>query len=151
MEILFRVLETLCVGIIIGGGVIMATCVRPLLLPILSNSKNPELIATIEDISIKAWNKYNRYAFLASLCLLFLDGMRFFMAFPCSYWHAGIVSIIVLAFMKKFTIDRQLSIRLQTNSSNAVGSVAQNAGHRQVERLSKIILFLAVLAVMVSR
>lgn len=150
-EMFLIALETLCIGLIIGGGVIMAACVRPFLLHVLFNSPNSEIVSTVEAISIKAWNRYNRYAFFSSLFLLLLDAIRFFVGFTYSLWHVGIMSIIVLAFVRKFAIDRQLSIRLQENSSAVVGSEDQNAGHRQVELLSKIILFLAIIAVIVPK
>ncbi len=150
-EMFLYALETLCIGLIIGGGVIMAACVRPFLLHVLFNSRNSEIVSTVEGISIKAWNRYNRYAFFSSLFLLLFDAIRFFAGLTYSFWHVGIMSIIVLAFVRKFAIDRQLSIRLQENSSAVVGSEAQNAGHRQVELLSKIILFLAIIAVIVPK
>ena len=143
--------ETLCVGLMIGGGVIMAACVRPFLLHVLANNSNSEIVSTVEGISIKAWNRYNRYAFFSSIILLLLDGIRFFTGLKYSLWHVGIMIIIVLAFARKFAIDRQLSIRLQENSSSAVGSEAQNASHRQVELLSKIILFLAIITVILPK
>lgn len=151
LEVLLHVLETIGMSLIIGGGIIMAACVRPLLLPLLSTDENPKLASTIEGISIKAWNGYNRYAFLASILLLLLEGIRFLTGLPFSYWHAGVISLIVLALSRKLMVDRQLSLRLQTASTHAIGSVEQNAGHRQVELLSKMILLLAIITVIVPR
>jgi hypothetical protein len=151
IEMLFHFLETLFIGLIIGGGVIMAACVRPFLLQVLSGGGNRELVSTVEGISIKAWNRYNRYAFFSSLLLLLLDLIRYFAGLGNPLWHMGILGIIVLAFLRKFQIDRQLSVRLQEKPLAAAGSAEQNAGHRQVERLSKIILFLAVIAVVLPK
>lgn len=146
LEMFLRAFETLFVSLIIGGGVIMAACVRPFLLHVLSGKdKSPELISTVESISIQAWSRYNRYAFFSSLSLLLLEGIRIFTESSYSYWHIGIVGVIILAFIRKFAIDHQLSSRLQKNGSSAVGSIEQNMGHRQVELLSKIILLLAVI------
>ncbi|USG63334.1 hypothetical protein NDK47_14180 [Brevibacillus ruminantium] len=147
LEWTMRVLEILCYGLIIGGGVIMAVCVRPLLLPLLSSDKTPDVVSLIEGISIQAWNRYNRYAFYSSLVLLLLNVIYFLSAAaPSSLFHVAIMLLVVLGFARKFSIDRQLRTRLEENAHAAVGSIEQIAGHRQVELLSKIILILTLIA-----
>ncbi len=71
-------IDRLSLALIVGGGVMMAAGVRPLLLPILAQRDSTALAATIEGISINAWNRYNRYAFLATGTLAAIDIVRIF-------------------------------------------------------------------------
>lgn len=136
-------LEVLCLTMILGGGLVLAACVRSFFLRTQAVSANPEIISTVEDLSIKAWNRYNRYSFLCSLGLLALDVIRFSAGMVLSFWHLATILVLVLAFMRKFSIDHQLSKRLRDEAAGAVGSKEQNAGHREVEMITKLILILA--------
>lgn len=57
MNLTLLAFEKLALTIILGGGIIMAACVRPLLIEKLSQRSDSNLVTTIEGISIGAWNK----------------------------------------------------------------------------------------------
>lgn len=147
LEWLLHGLEIILVGLIVGGGIVMAVCVRPFLLRQQSNSDSREFISMIESISIKAWSKYNFYAFLSTFLLLALDGIRYFFGLSFSYWHIILIGMVFFAFIWKFLIDHQLTIRVEKNASAAIGSTEQNANHQQAEFLSKAILVMAIFSI----
>lgn len=150
LSIIVLALDSLCLALILGGGIILAACVRPVLLRISTASGNPELITTVEHLSIQSWNRYNLYAMGGSVGLFLLDMVRLLAGLPLSYWHFAASVLMILAFTRKLVMDRQLSKRLQSGAEAAVKSAEQRAGHREVEWLTKIILLLALLALFVS-
>ncbi|MFD0712265.1 hypothetical protein [Paenibacillus sp. GCM10027626] len=144
-------IENLALALIVGGGVIMAAGVRPLLLEKLSQRSDPNLVAAIEGISISSWNKYNRFAFFATLLIVAVDLIRLGSGFSFAYWHIGLAILMVIALIRKFAIDKQMKDRLNVDAAAAVGSKEQNAGHRQVEFLSKMILIFALLLIILPK
>lgn len=54
---------------------------------------------------------------------------------------------MLAALIGKLAVDKQLKQRLNTYAADAVGSKEQNAGHRLVERLTKLILVIALILV----
>lgn len=147
LNLFLLAIEKLTLTIIFGGGVIMAAGVRPLLIEKLSQRSDSNLVSTIEGISINAWNKYNRFAFIASLILTIVYVARLISGLSFEYWHFCIAMLMVLALIRKFAIDKQLKNRLNISGSATVGSKEQNDGHRQVEFLSKVILIFALLLI----
>lgn len=147
MNLTLLAFEKLALTIILGGGIIMAACVRPLLIEKLSQRSDSNLISTIEGISIGAWNKYNRFAFVAALTLMLIDVLRLISGLTSEFWHFGITLLIAIALIRKFMIDKQLQNRLINNGPATVGSKEQNDGHFQVELLSKAILILALMLI----
>jgi len=147
LNMFLQAILTLALTIIFGGGIIMAAAVRPLINGKLSSISDPNMTAVIEEISIHAWNKYNRFAFFAALLLVLIDLIRLTSGLSTAYWHLGISLLMVVAFMRKFAIDKQLKNRLQSNGGAIVGSKEQTAGHRQVELLSKLILVASLILI----
>lgn len=145
------VIENLALALIIGGGVTMAAGVRPLLQEKLSQRSNSNLIATIEEISINSWNKYNHFAFISALLIVAVDLIRVSNGFSFTYWHIGLALLMALALIRKFAIDKQMKDRLNVGSASVVRSKEQNAGHRQVEFLSKMILVFALLLIILPK
>lgn len=145
LEVTLMSIERVSLAIIVGGGIIMATCVRPLLLQQLSRKDRTEIVKLTEAISINAWNRYNRVAFAATTVMVVLDFFRIVMGIQYSYWHLGLAAIILLLLLWKFIVDKSLKKRLMEKGDAAVNSIKQNKGHRLVELLSKIILVLAII------
>ncbi|ERI10696.1 hypothetical protein HMPREF0083_01200 [Aneurinibacillus aneurinilyticus ATCC 12856] len=145
MQMVLLWIERLALALIVGGGIIMAAGIRPLLIPLLGERGNPALVSIIEKLSISAWNRYNRYAFLSIVLVVIIDILRIVTELPFSYWHAAIAIVIMIALLGKLAIDRELRLRLQEKSAEVVGSIEQNTGHRRVELLTKIILILAII------
>lgn len=56
--IVLQAIENLALAVIVGGAVVMATAVRPILSAKLASSSDSGWLATLEEISIHAWNKY---------------------------------------------------------------------------------------------
>jgi hypothetical protein len=151
LSMILLAIENLALALIVGGGIVMATSVRPLLLEKLSQRSDPNLVSTIEGISINSWNKYNRLAFVSALLLAVVDLIRLSSNLSFAYWHLGLTILMVLALIRKFAIDKQLKLRLNTSAAAAVGSREQNAGHRHVELLSKMILIFALLLMILPK
>ena len=147
LETIFMSIEQISLAIIVGGGIIMAVCVRPLLLQQLSRKDRPEMISIIETISINAWNRYNRIAFAAIVIIMVLDLLRIGVNIQYSFWHLGLVFIILLLLLWKHIVDHSLKKRLLEMGDTAVNSAEQNKEHHLVELLSKIILVLAVILI----
>ncbi|WP_232697520.1 hypothetical protein [Brevibacillus daliensis] len=147
LNLFLLAIENLALTIIFGGGIIMAAGVRPLLIEKLSMRSDPKLVSAIEEISINAWNRYNRFAFIAALLVTIVDLVRLISGLSFEYWHICLNILIVLAFIRKFAIDKQLKNRLNISGATVVGSKEQNDGHRQVEFLSKAILIFSLLLI----
>jgi hypothetical protein len=113
----------------------------------LSQRSHSKLVSTIEGISINAWNKYNRFAFIAALNITIVDLVRLISGLSFEYWHFCITILMVFTLIGKLAIDKQLKNRLSTSGAAIVGSKEQNEGHRQVEFLSKVILIFALLLI----
>ncbi|AIE61727.1 hypothetical protein [Bacillus methanolicus] len=145
LEVILMSIERVSLAIIVGGGIIMAACVRPLLLQQLSRKDRTEIVKSTEAISINAWNRYNKVAFVATTVMMVLDFIRIGMRIQYSYWHLGLVAIILLLLLWKFIVDKSLKKRLLEKGDAAVNSSEQNKEHRLVELLSKIILVLAII------
>jgi len=143
-------LDMLCLTLVLGGGIILATCVRPFMLRITTASADPELLTTVEQLSIQSWNRYNRFVMGGSIGLFFVDIVRLLAGLPLSYWHFAASILMVLALTRKLIVDRQLNERLQSGADAAVASEEQRAGHREVERITKMILLLALVALIAS-
>lgn len=150
LNTILLIIERFSLALIVGGGVIMAACVRPLLLQQLSRREYPELVSSVEGISIGAWNRYNRYAFISTVILVILGLIRILLGIDLPYWKLGLSMVMFVLLLWKFVIDAKLKTRLQEIGDAAVGSEQQRAGHRQVELLSKIILVLAVVLTILS-
>lgn len=147
LEVILMSIERVSLAIIVGGGIIMATCVRPLLLQQLLRKDRTEIVKLTEAISINAWNRYNRVAFAAITVMVVSDFIRIGMRIHYSYWHLGLASIILLLLLWKFVVDKLLKKRLMEKGDAAVNSIEQNKGHRLVELVSKIILILSLLLI----
>ena len=147
LNLFLLAIENLALAIIFGGGVIMAVGVRPLLLEKLSIRSNSKMVSAIEEISINAWNRYNRFAFISALLVAIVDLVRLISGLSFEYWHICLNILMMLAFIRKFAIDKQLKNRLNMNGATIVGSKEQNDGHRQVEFLSKAILIFSLLLI----
>ena len=132
--------EQVALAMIIGGGIVMAVCVRPLLLRLLSHKDRPEMVHLAEALSIHAWNRYNR----AALAILMLDLTRMGAGIHYTAWHVCLSGTILVLFFVKFVVDRSLRKRLEEKGSAAVDSFEQKRGHCLVELLSKVILVLAI-------
>lgn len=145
MQMVLLWIERLALAVIVGGGVVMAAGVRPLFAPILAERGNAALVSTIENLSISAWNRYNRYAFLSIVLVIIIDVLRIVAGLTFSYWHIAMAIAIMIALLGKLVIDRKLQSRLREKSIEAVGSTEQNTDHRRVELLTKIILILAII------
>ncbi|HZG80060.1 MAG TPA: hypothetical protein VEZ13_04720 [Brevibacillus sp.] len=150
LSIIVLTLDMFCLALILGGGIILAACVRPFLLRISTASGNPELITTVEHLSIQSWNRYNLYAMGGSVGLFLLDIVRLLAGLPLSYWHFAASLLMIVSFTRKLIMDRQLSERMQSGAEAAVESAEQRAGHREVEWLTKVILLLALSALFLS-
>lgn len=149
--IVLQAFENLALAVIVGGAIVMAAAVRPLLSEKLASSSDSGWVATIEEISIHAWNKYNRLALASAVLLLVVDTIRFLGQLSSAYWHLGLTLLMLAALIGKLIVDKQLKQRLSTYAAEAVDSKEQNAGHRQVERLTKLILVLALLLVILPQ
>lgn len=147
LNLIFLAIERLAIAFIVGGGVIMAICVRPLLLQHLSRREHPELVSNVEGISIGAWNRYNRFALISTVILVVLGFIRILLRIQFSYWETGLSLVMFVLLLRKIAIDRKLKARLHEIGDAAVGSEQQKAGHRQVELLSKVILVVAVVSI----
>ncbi|MDX8367996.1 hypothetical protein [Cytobacillus sp. IB215665] len=147
LEIILISIERILLAVIVGGGIIMAASVRPLLLQQLSHKDRLEIVNSIEAISIMAWNRYNKVAFVATTIIMFLDLIRFGIGIQYSYWHLILVSIIQLLFLWKLIVDNSLKKRLIEVGEAAVNSLEQNHEHRLVELLSKIIFVSAIILI----
>ena len=145
LEEILMSIERVLLALIVGGGIIMASCVRPLLIQQLSRKDKPEIVTSIEAISINAWNRYNRVAFVATAVMMGIDLIRIGMRIQYSNWHLSSEAIILILLLFKFTIDKTLKKRLLEKGEAAVNSSSQNNGHNLVEFLSKIILVLAII------
>lgn len=145
LDVILMSIEKILLAIIVGGMIIMAACVRPLLLQQLSRKGAPEIVKLIEGISINAWNRYNRVAFAAAAVMIILDFIRIGKRIQYSYWHLGLEVIILFLLFLKFAIDKTLKKRLIENGDAAVNSSEQNKGHYLVELLSKLILIVAII------
>lgn len=145
--IVLQAIENLALAIIVGGAIVMAAAVRPLLSEKLVLSSNSGMVATLEEISIKAWNKYNRLALASTVLLTVVETIRLLGQLSSAYWHLGLTLLMLAALIGKLVVDKQLKQRLSTYAAEAVDSKEQNAGHRQVERLTKLILVIALLLV----
>ncbi|AZK45378.1 hypothetical protein [Paenibacillus lentus] len=144
---ILNAIENVVLGLIVGGAIVMAAGVRPLLSDRLALSVETGMAPLFEEISINAWNRYNRLAFAAAVLLFFVDMIRLLSALSSAYWHLGLTLLMLAALIGKLVIDKQLKQRLSTYGAAAVNSKEQNAGHRQVEWLTKLILVIALLLV----
>ncbi|CAJ1000844.1 hypothetical protein [Brevibacillus aydinogluensis] len=147
LNLVLAAMERLALTVIVGGGVVMAAGVRPLLLSILAKPGQPDLAETVEGLSINAWNRYNRFALWAAIVVAVVDLVRIVTGLAFSWWHVGLILTIFVALLGKLLIDQTLKTRLNETGAEAVGSAEQRAGHRRVEFLSVVILVLAVLLV----
>ncbi len=142
IDLLFLTLQKILLAIIIGGGIIMASAVRPLFLATLQAQALP--LAPIEQMHIAAWNRYNQRSLFAALAFSLLEILH-----QVSHWHLDVLPLLcslllLLAFSRKLAVDRRLRKLVEEHHELAVGSATQQAGHREVEILSIVILFLAL-------
>ncbi|GIP60832.1 hypothetical protein [Paenibacillus woosongensis] len=144
---ILQAIENFALAIIVGGGIVMAAAVRPLLSAKLAISTGSDVAPVFEEISINAWNRYNRLALLSAAALLIVDVIRVLTRLSSAYWHLVLAFLMLAALIGKLAVDKQLKQRLNTYAADAVGSKEQNAGHRLVERLTKLILVIALLLV----
>lgn len=142
IDLLFLSLQKILLAIIIGGGIIMASAVRPLFLATMQAQALP--IAPIEQMHIAAWNRYNQRSLLAALLFVLLELLR--QASTGQYHLLPLLGsfLLLLAFLRKLAVDRRLKRRVEEEQELAVGSSAQEAGHREAEILSIVILLLAL-------
>lgn len=147
LEVMHMSVEKLLLSLIVGGMIIMVVCVRPLLSQHLQPNNRTEFGKLIEGISIQAWNRYNRVAFVSIALLLILDFIQFAIGNKYSYWDLVIETIILFLLLLKFTLDKSLMKRLMKFGNDAVQSAEQNKGHRLVEMLSKFILILSIILI----
>ncbi|WP_110929888.1 hypothetical protein [Paenibacillus bouchesdurhonensis] len=145
--IILQAIENVALALIVGGAIVMAAGVRPLLSDKLALGSDSGMAPTFEEISINAWNRYNRLAFAAAVLLLVVDMIRLLGQLSSVYWHMGLTLLMLVALIGKLAVDKQLKLRLNTYAAAAVNSKEQNKDHRKVERLTKLILVIAVLLV----
>ncbi|GAA0135212.1 hypothetical protein YSY43_20520 [Paenibacillus sp. YSY-4.3] len=145
---ILQAIENFALALIVGGAIVMAAAVRPLLSEKLALSSDSGMASTLEEISINAWNKYNRLALASTVLLSVVDMIRIIGRLSAAYWHMGLTLLMLAALIGKLAIDKQLKQRLNTYAADAVGSKEQNTGHRQVEWLTKLILVIALLLVL---
>ncbi|WAH39345.1 hypothetical protein [Alicyclobacillus dauci] len=122
----------------------MAAGVRPLLLPLLTGRVDSPVVPVLEQLSIDAWNRYNRFSLAAALVFFATEVLRVATGLSTTYWQLGLIAPVVAAFIGKLVIDKRLKTRLQELGDEAVTSEQQQAGHRRVELLSMFILILSV-------
>ncbi|WP_019638916.1 hypothetical protein [Paenibacillus fonticola] len=149
--ILLQAIENVALALIVGGAIVMAAAVRPFLSEKLALSSDAGLVATLEEISINSWNRYNRLALASAAALTVVDIIRFLTQLSAAYWHLGLTLLMLTALTGKLAVDKQLKLRLNTHAAAAVNSEEQNRGHRQVERLTKLILVIALLLVILPQ
>lgn len=145
LEVILMSVERVLLSLIVGGMIIMAVCVRPLLLPQLTRKDRSEFGNLIEGISINAWNSYNKVAFVATAVMLVLDFIRIAIGIKYTYWDLVLKTIMLFLLLLKFTLDKSLKKRLFEYGNDAINSSEQNKGHLLVELLSKGILILSVI------
>jgi hypothetical protein len=142
--------ERILLALIIGGGIVMASCVRPLFLEVLNGESKDSTVILIERISINAWNKYNRIALLSTLIILALELVFIALGWSYTYIHLGIVILMVIALIRKLQVDQKLKNRVKIHDVSNVVSAEQKSGHREVELLSIGILILALLMMIIK-
>lgn len=136
------VIEKLLLSLIVGGGIVLAACVRPFISLALAGN-DQAIKETVENISISYWNRYNRLALISISLFALLEVVGLFIHALTSSVSLGLAVAILLMLVRKLVVDSTLRRRLQTNPG-AVGSEEQNRGHREVELLSKLIIVLAL-------
>lgn len=148
-EVILMSVERFLLALIVGGGIIMAVCVRPLLLQNLKQKDKQAFVNLIEGISINVWNRYNIVAFVATAIMLALDILRIIIRIKYSYWELVLETIILFLLFLKITLDKSLKKRLLEYGNSAINSSEQNKGHQLVELLSKVILLLAIILLII--
>lgn len=149
--VILQAIENVALALIVGGAIVMAAAVRPFLSGRLALSSDEQIASTLEEISINSWNRYNRLALASAVALMTVDVIRFLSQLSSAYWHLGLTILMLAALIGKLAVDKQLKQRLNTYAATAVNSKEQNAGHRQVERLTKLILVIALLLVILPQ
>lgn len=145
LEGILMSVDRVLLSLIVGGMIIMAGCVRPLLIQQLTRKDNSEFSNLIEGLSINAWNRYNNLAFAATAVMLVLDIIRMAIGIKYTYWGLVLKAIILVLFFLKFTLDTSLKKRLLEYGNAAINSSEQKKGHHLVEMMSKGILIFSVI------
>jgi hypothetical protein len=137
-------LERICEALILGGGIVMGAGVRKVIQGVLMQKEQygNETVATVETLSIKMWNQYNRLALISSVALMVLEGLKSLLNVQVDGIAAIFVALNVVILLRKLVVDRKLRARVDAAGEQAVGSAEQTSGHREVEILS-MLLFLS--------
>jgi len=148
-NLILLAIEKLALTIVLGGGIVMAAAVRPVLQKKLKHVSNMSVLYNVEGISIQAWNRYNRYSFMAVILVAIVELVRLISGYSTQYWYIGVALFIIVLFIGKLLIDKKLTNNLNSEGASAVGSNKQSRGHHQVELLSKFILVFALVLMVI--
>jgi hypothetical protein len=144
MYLWLSALERLALALVFGGGVIMSSCVRPILLQALS-AKGQTVTAvatTIDGIRVHSWERYNRMAFIAVVVLVIVEVIRSISVGGVAYIAIGLSLFLGIALVRKMIVDHRLKTRLLLEAS-ASAPLVGSSERRELEVLSISILILS--------
>jgi hypothetical protein len=149
MDLWLSALERLTLALVFGGGIVMGSCVRPILLQALTGKVQvlPAVTTTVDGIRIHSWERYNRMAFCAVLVLVVVQIIRSVRAGGITYIPMALSLLLVLALVRKLLVDQRLNARLSQETATNLSLVGVNE-RRELEVLSISILILSLLLIL---
>lgn len=140
METVLQTFEKVVLAIILGGGIGLASNMRPNIMRQLQKNKDQQAGPIIERISIDSWNSYNRSALWYTILFLIFQVIRWTTPLENSLFHLLGVTVMLAIWLRKLAADKNLKARTENEEATYVTSADQQKGHREVEVLSKALL-----------
>jgi hypothetical protein len=143
-------------ALILGGGIVMGSCVRPVLLASqgAQSALMPGLAAVIDRLRVRAWERFNRLSLLAALCLVpLLVVYAVSNGRALAYLPVALAILLLVALLRKLVVDRRLQQRLRTAGAQAITLVSSEetligrSERRELEILTIAILILALILI----
>lgn len=143
MEKLLAIVENFSLAFVLGGGIVMSACVRPLLLKVIAPGVQQSVVNVIDDIRVHSWQNYNRTALFAAVIVVAVQGVRTIDTGYIQYVPLIAASLIVLALARKLVIDQRLEKRL-TQGLPAHGSSVDDNEQKELAFWTICVLILAL-------
>lgn len=143
MEKLLTILENFSLAFVLGGGIVMSACVRPLFLKAITPGVQQSVIDVIDDVRVHSWQSYNRTALFAAIIVVAVQGVRTIGTGYVSYVPLTAASLIVFALGRKLIIDQRLEKRL-TQGLPAHGSSVDDDEQKELAFWTICVLILAL-------
>lgn len=125
-EWLLSIVERTALALILGGGITLAFCVRPVLISDLGPGVEKSKVAFIDALRIAAWERYDSFALICILIVIGLQGVSLLLSGELGFLRLGACVVVVGILLRKLFLHRAFKARLALQpglGSGAYGSV----------------------------